>query len=141
MSLASGSAPGEAVITWYTIQGIEGTDLELTPLPTGAVMTASTERAEKEVAVIDLGFMTLTKTRVLVKHTVTVSGLEPGAEYTFRAGDSNRGLMSESRAFSVDENGGITPGNSSSDDGGFFGFLMKVVEFVLSLRTILLFFI
>ena len=141
LSLASGSAPGEAVITWYTIQGIEGTDLELTPLPTGAVMTASTERAEKEVAVIDLGFMTLTKTRVLVKHTVTVSGLEPGAEYTFRAGDSNRGLMSESRAFSVDENGGITPGNSSSDDGGFFGFLMKVVEFVLSLRTILLFFI
>lgn len=141
LSVSAGSVPGEVVITWYTIQGIEASDLELSPLPPGASVAATADRAEKELTVIDLGFMQLTKARVLLKHSVTVTGLGTGTDYTFLAGDSHRGLLSESRVFSVDENGGITNGEASTGEGGFFGFLMKVVEFVLSLRTILLFFI
>lgn len=135
-----GAAPGDVVITWHTIQGIEGSDISLTPLPAGAHISAQTALDKITVKTFDFGVTEIELPRTLLKHTVTVRGLKTGASYSFSAGDSARGLMSAEQTLSLDADGNI---RSGGDDfftrlNAFFTTLAGVLN---SLRTILLFFV
>lgn len=139
ISLKKGETLGDAVISWNTMLGIDGSDIEITPGVIGSAFDQTAERIDKPVPAVDLGFMTLDKTIPLNKHTVTVSDLEPGVKYSVKVGDNMRGLMSNTMVFHINSDGKITlfeetPGNS------FFDFLLKAYSVILytikSLTTI-----
>ena len=133
--------PGEVIIEWNTLPGIEGNDFVITPAPAGLSLSSGTERFEKDIPAIHFGFLTLYKTKSLLKHTITVSGLETGVEYSFQAGDSARGLMSKAESFSIGAGGEIHQTVKSTRL--FFEKLMVVFELIInafrSLDTILRF--
>lgn len=133
---------GEIQITWNTLPGIKGTDIDLTPAPAGTITTVATERVEKEIPAVDLGFLTLYKTISLVKHTVTVSGLKPGVDYIYSVGDNARGWMSKSANFSINSNGEIQQHAKTAD--AFFVKLIALLKQIFtafkSISTILHFF-
>jgi len=91
-----------------------------------------------------LGFVTLYKTKSLLKHTVTVSGLETGIEYTFQVGDSTRGLMSEEQTLTIDTDGTVNLKNADRENSFFVrltAFYAALIDTLRSLKTILMFFI
>ena len=140
--LSKGANPGEIQIEWHTLPGIEGSDIRLTPAPAGAVTAAPNVRVEKEIPAVDLGFLKLYKTVSLLTHTVSVSGLETGVEYTFSIGDSARGLMSSPVPFTISPNGEIHQNNQTGNE--FFTKLIAVFELIItafhSIGTIFKFF-
>jgi len=135
---------GEVIITWSTLPGIEGNDCSITPLTPGSALSCVSERFEKDIPAIDLGFVTLYKTKSLLKHTVTVSGLETGIEYTFQVGDSTRGLMSEEQTLTIDTDGTVNLKNADRENSFFVrltAFYAALIDTLRSLKTILMFFI
>lgn len=100
------NASTEASITWLTRYSVTGTDIELVPYSenpkftgkptTGKKVTAECELVGKTYPGADLGiFALMPYTKDYAKHTITLSGLEPGAKYSYRVGDAKRGWWSE----------------------------------------------
>ncbi len=142
ISLSAGTNPGEIKINWNTLMGIYGNNVELSPLSANAVITGSYERFEKKIPAIELGFTTLYKTKSLLKHTVTISGLEAGKAYSYKIGDSEKNLMSGTLEFRITKNGEIETGSTTDSRDFFTEFLdlFKVIyTFVLSFNEILKF--
>lgn len=135
-----GSAADETVITWYTIQGIEGSDIEITPLPAEARIQTDLKAVKKTVKDFDFSLMKIEIDRTLLKHTLRISGLKNGVEYTFRVGDNARGLMGGFQTLLRRANGDIEL--NRADDGNIFfknltDFFAAVIDFFKSLKTIL----
>jgi hypothetical protein len=121
ITVLKGVAQGDVVIKWNTMLGLEGTDIEITPLPAGAVITRASERIDKAVPAIDFGFFAFNRSIPLVSHTVTISGLETGIAYTFSVGDSARGLMSEDQTLTIGTDGEVRL-NSGLETGAPYTF-------------------
>lgn len=91
-------------INWFTKVGVEGTDIEIVPYENGANFTgtpttsgvqAKTERTTRQYPGIDLGvFGILNYNFFINRHTVKLTGLEPGKKYYYRVGDASRGWWS-----------------------------------------------
>lgn len=125
MTVTKGNATGEAVVSWYTIQGIQASDIELSPLPAFAEITKTVELQNKTVKVFDFGVTKIKVPRTLLKHTVTISGLETGVEYSFKAGDQSRDFISMAQTLTLASNGNIEQGEAGSDSN----FLKKLADF------------
>lgn len=100
------NAERTASITWLTKYSVTGTDIELVPYSenpkftgkptTGKKVTADCELVGKTYPGADLGiFSLLPYTKDYAKHTITLSGLEPGTKYSYRVGDAKRGWWSD----------------------------------------------
>ncbi|MDR1464093.1 MAG: metallophosphoesterase [Oscillospiraceae bacterium] len=88
-------------IGWFTKDTVTGTDLELTDAKTGksalgnVQITKTTEATERSYPGADLGiFGILPWTKYLQRHTIEISGLQPGKTYYFRVGDAACGWWS-----------------------------------------------
>lgn len=106
----------EVSITWLTKYSVTGTDIELLPYsenpaftgkPTaGENIKAYYESVDKTYPGADLGILALLPfTRDYVKHTIKLSNLEPGAKYSYRIGDAERGWWSETGTITTAEGG------------------------------------
>ena len=95
-----------ATISWITKYTVTDTDIELldysdnpqfTGRPTeGAGVSASEESVVLKYPGADLGFIGfLHYGKDYVKHTITLTGLEPGKKYSYRVGSAERGWWSE----------------------------------------------
>ncbi len=144
LKAAKGANAGEAVISWYTIQGLEGTDIKITPLPADASISARTAIDKKTVKTFDFGVAEIEVPRILLKHTLTISCLETGVAYSFIVGDSARGLMSDEQTLTIDADGDVRLNNTGSETN-FFAQLIAVYAALAgalrSLKTIFMFFI
>ena len=140
ISIAKGANKGDVIIEWHTITGINSSDIDLNPLPAGAIITQNVEKSDITVDVVDFNFMTLSKPRTVLKHTVVISGLETGQTYSFSIGDKEKGLMSETSTFKVRANGEIKT-DGIKDINDFFTklseFLKKIFEFIFSFNGII----
>lgn len=132
--------PGKAVITWHTMLGIEGCDMELSPLPAGAAVSVELKRKDLNLTAIDLGFMTFNKSKSALLHTITISGLEAGVTYHYRIGDKAKGLMSESAVFEIDESGEISHDYGTGGNRFFAGLLKFILTVITGIKSVISFF-
>lgn len=118
MTLAEDSQTG-MTITWTTKYSIEDTDIELleyseNPQFTGRATTDQRVSASNEDVVLsypgaDLGIIGLLPFgKTYVKHTIRLSGLEPGTKYSFRVGSAERGWWSDTGSFKTAGEGAFT---------------------------------
>ncbi len=95
-----------ATISWITKYSVEDTDIEIVdysenPEFTGRPTTGGNIKASHESVILsypgaDLGvFSFLPFDKDYVKHTITLTGLEPGKKYSYRVGSAERGWWSE----------------------------------------------
>lgn len=90
-------------VNWFTKYSVTGTDIEVVKADekfTGIADTENIEAVTTETTYtapgFDLGeFAILPWTHKVIKHTVTVSGLEADTDYKFLIGDFNKGFTSE----------------------------------------------
>lgn len=62
--------------------------------------------AQREYSAIDLSFIGIIKHKMSVnRHTVQITGLEPGKQYCYRVGDADRGWWSDTGVISTADNG------------------------------------
>ena len=124
MNLAEDSST-QASITWLTKYSVTGTDIELIPYSenpkftgkptTGKKVNAECELIGKTYPGADLGIFALMPfTKDYAKHTITLSGLEPGTKYSYRVGDAERGWWSEA---------GVIETAGGNDEGFTFFYL------------------
>lgn len=103
-------------ITWLTKYSVTGTDIEILPYsenpaftgkPTkGSDIEADCELIGKTYFGADLGILGLLPfTKDYAKHTLTVSGLEPGTKYSYRVGDAEKGWWSDAGVITTAEGG------------------------------------
>ncbi len=115
MSLGEDSST-EVSITWLTKYSVTGTDIEILPYSenpdftgtptTGSGIDASYESIDKAYPGADLGvFALLNFAKEYTKHTVKLSGLEPGTKYSYRVGDAKLGWWSEAGTITTAEGG------------------------------------
>lgn len=140
IKVAAGEKPGDVTISWETILGIQGCDIELSPLPAGTATTSGLERIDIKIPAVDLGFMTFEKSRPLLSHSVNLSGLETGKIYLYTIGDTGKQLVSGNASFELDESGEIKQ-NAMKGFDKFFSdlrdFILKLFEVVKSLFAVL----
>lgn len=126
----------EAYVTWYTKATVNGTDIEIYSEEDstfygkhfigvdGVAVVTATEDIERRSAVLDLGFVTLGESMNTYKrHTMKITGLEPGCTYFFRVGDSAKNWWSDTATVTTaadSENATFihvsdTMGNTASD--------------------------
>ena len=96
-------------ISWYTKFSVTGSDIEIVPYsdtpgfsgtPTTRGVTASAERLDRSYPAVDFGFAGFMDTKLpLMRHTVQVTGLEPGKRYSYRVGDAEKGWWSDAGVF------------------------------------------
>ncbi len=108
----------EVSITWLTKYSVTGTDIEIVeysenPKFTGKAtkgdgINASSETVAKSYPGADIGLVVtlMPYERDYIKHTVKLSGLEPGKKYCYRVGDASRGWWSEAGVIRTAEGGG-----------------------------------
>lgn len=137
IAITKGPTPGDIIIDWNTIYGIDGTDLILNPLPSTAVITSESSPAGKKTALLDLGFISLDKTRSLLSHRIIVSDLRTGVQYTYSIGDKEKGLMSETAAFSINKNGQIIEQGKNDFFSKIIEFFKKLISFFKKFNTVL----
>lgn len=106
----------EVSITWLTKYSVEGTDIEIVPYSenpeftgkasTGSYINASSESIDKTYFGADLGILGLLPfSKDYVKHSITLSELEPGTKYSYRVGDAELGWWSETGTITTAEGG------------------------------------
>lgn len=133
----AGINEGETVVTWYTMPGIGSTDCEIIPQPpAGFSAEGYAEAAEKSFTAADFGFIRLSKTRSLLRHSLTLKGLEKDTAYRIKLGDSEKGLMSEAYTLTIAGGGDIslTQENEKRFD---LSFISGILVFVRSVLTVL----
>lgn len=113
-------------VTWFTRWSVEGTDIEVVKAGesfTGKLTTENTEAETENETFSGYGFDfgtfgILPWTEDVIKHTVTVSGLEPDTEYAFRFGDAEKDFMCEGSYKTSPEDGSeFTFINVTDSDG------------------------
>ncbi|MCR5484620.1 MAG: metallophosphoesterase [Clostridiales bacterium] len=93
-------------INWYTKYSIYKTDIEIIPYSDDPQFTgtptkrsgikASNEWTVRKYPAVDFGiFGFMTCAKELIRHTVTLTDLEPGKKYSYRVGDSEHNWWSE----------------------------------------------
>lgn len=93
-------------IRWFTKYSVTGSDIELVPFSENPVFTGSptagtgitgkSEKVTKGFPGADFGIAGfLNYTFTLVRHSVSLTGLEPGKKYAYRVGDAARGWWSD----------------------------------------------
>ncbi len=106
----------EANITWLTKYSLTDTDIQLAPysenpdfsdkIPDGVTVTATSETVVKTYPGADLGILALLPfEKDYTKHTVKLSGLEPGTKYSYRVGNAEYGWWSEAGIITTAEGG------------------------------------
>lgn len=135
-TVTAGGKPGDAVITWHTMLGIEGCDIELNPLPAGAVISVEVKRKDLNLTAIDLGFMTFDKSKPALLHTITICGLEPGVTYHYRIGDKAKGLMAGTASFEIDDSGEISHNTATGGNRFFAGLLEFILKFISGVKSV-----
>ncbi|MBO5397055.1 MAG: metallophosphoesterase [Clostridia bacterium] len=110
-------------VSWLTKYSVTGTDITVTDKDgkeiTDCEITKNTEEASYTAPGFDAGtFAILPWTHKIIKHTVTVKGLEAGTEYKYTIGDSLKGFMSEGSVKTApDKTEGFTFIQTSQDRG------------------------
>ncbi|MBQ2841628.1 MAG: metallophosphoesterase [Clostridia bacterium] len=106
----------EASITWLTKYSLTDSDIQLVPysanpdftdeIPAGITVSATAEPIIKTYPGADLGILALLPfEKEYIKHTVKLSGLEPGEKYSYRVGNADYGWWSEAGVISTAEGG------------------------------------
>lgn len=106
----------EVSITWLTKYSVTGTDIEIIPYSENPAFTGtategsgidtSFESIYKAYPGADLGVIALLNfAKEYTKHTVKLTGLEPGTKYSYRIGDAERGWWSEAGTITTAEGG------------------------------------
>lgn len=97
----------EATVTWLTKYSLMATDIELIPYSANPVFTGeptvdsristSSETVIRSYPGADIGLLMpiIPYESEFVYHTVKLTGLEPGAKYSFRVGDAEKGWWSD----------------------------------------------
>ena len=97
----------EMSITWLTKYSLTDSDIQIVPysanpdftdeIPDGITVTATSEPIIKTYPGADIGLLLviLPFEKEYVKHTVKLSGLEPGAKYSYRVGNAEYGWWSD----------------------------------------------
>lgn len=98
----------EFYVTWYTKSTVTGSDIEIYSDKNSSFIgkhfigvdgvSAAFENVEVErtYKILDLGFVSIGENNVsLLRHTMKVSGLQPGCTYFFRVGDSSKNWWSK----------------------------------------------
>lgn len=107
-------------VNWFTKYSVTGTDIEVVKKGESFTGKADTGKNIKAVTTSEIysapgydvgAFAILPYEKEIVKHTVTVTGLEADTEYKFRIGDFEKGFTDE---------GSIT---TAPDDSGSFTFI------------------
>lgn len=101
-------------VSWFTKYSVTGTDIEIAKEGeafTGKALTEGvTATSEKQIYSapgFDVGeFSILPYEREIIKHTVTVTGLEADTDYKFTIGDFTKGFTSEGKISTAPEDGG-----------------------------------
>lgn len=103
-------------ISYYTKYSLTSTDIQIVPYSTnpdfsnGTTVNVNIDAdcevdAEREYSAIDLGFIGIISHPVYVnRHTVKLSGLEPGTKYCYRVGDATRGWWSDTGVIDTADN-------------------------------------
>ncbi len=103
-------------ISYFTKYSLTETDVQIVPYSEnpdfsrrsiGAVITTDCEvDAEREYSAIDLSFIGIISHGIKVnRHTVKITGLEPGQKYCYRVGDAERGWWSDVGVISTADKG------------------------------------
>lgn len=106
----------EASITWLSKYSLTDSDIQLVPysetpdftdeIPDGVTVTATSETVVKTYPGADLGiFSLLPFEKDYTKHTVKLSGLEPGTKYSYRVGNAEYGWWSDAGVITTAEGG------------------------------------
>ncbi len=106
----------EMSITWLTKYSLADSDIQLAPysanpdftneIPEGITVTATAEPIIKTYPGADLGILALLPfEKEYIKHTVKLSGLEPGAKYSYRVGNAEYGWWSDAGVITAAEGG------------------------------------
>lgn len=104
-------------VNWFTKYSVTGTDIEVvkadesfTGTATTQNVTAKTEETTYSAPGFDLGkYAILPWTHKVIKHTVTVTGLEAETDYKFTIGDFSKGFTTEGTITTApDEDGEFT---------------------------------
>lgn len=106
----------EANITWLTKYSLTDTDIQIAPysenpdfsdeIPDGVTVTATSETVVKSYPGADLGILALLPfEKDYTKHTVKLSGLEPGEKYSYRVGNAEYGWWSDAGVITTAEGG------------------------------------
>ncbi len=94
-------------ISWYTKDTVKGTDIELVPYsknpkftgkPTksSSIECITEENVVRESPAIDFGLIGIVSVeKVMTRHIVKLTDLEPGTRYCYRIGDAERGWWSD----------------------------------------------
>ncbi|MCR5150376.1 MAG: metallophosphoesterase [Clostridiales bacterium] len=107
-----GENDGEVTITYITKYSITDTDIELLPFSENPVFTSTPtksgniktgwEYSDRSYPGADLGIIGMFDlSKTYVKHTVTLTGLTPGASYSYRVGFAEKGWWSNSGKITV----------------------------------------
>ncbi len=121
LSVTFGEDSTSRNLSWYTKTSVTGSDIEIveyteTPtfsgesiVPSYIKVTADTQRTTRSYPGIDFGVIGIMQYEFpMNRHTVTVSGLEPGKKYLYRVGDASRGWWSETGTFVTEDGGNDT---------------------------------
>lgn len=103
-------------ISYFTKYSLTDTDVQIVPYSENpdfsrrsidAVITTDCEvDAEREYSAIDLSFIGIISHSIKVnRHTVKITGLEPGQKYCYRVGDADRGWWSDVGVISTADKG------------------------------------
>lgn len=106
----------EMSITWLTKYSLTDSDIQLAPysenpdftdeIPDGITVTATAEPIIKTYPGADLGLLALLPfEKEYIKHTVKLSGLEPGEKYSYRVGNADYGWWSDAGVITAAEGG------------------------------------
>ena len=106
----------EMSITWLTKYSLTDSDIQLAPysanpdftdeIPDGITVTATAEPIIKTYPGADLGLLALLPfEKEYIKHTVKLSGLEPGEKYSYRVGNAEYGWWSDAGIITAAEGG------------------------------------
>lgn len=138
-TVEKGAQAGDVVITWQTIQGMDGSDVLFAPIPANVSFSETFTTDKVTVKTFDFVLTQIDVERTLLTHSVTISGLEPGQTYTCRIGDSERDSMSETLSFAITASGDVEENDTGENEfwGKLLSFFTKVFEFFLSFQTIL----
>ena len=92
-------------ISYFTKYSITRSDIQIVPYSetpdfssgttVAASISSSYEKVTREYASIDLGFIGILYHKINInRHTISITGLEPGQKYCYRIGDASRGWWS-----------------------------------------------
>lgn len=105
----------EVSITWLTKYSLTDSDIQIVPysenpdftntIPEGITVTATAEPIIKTYPGADIGLLLviLPFEKEYIKHTVKLSGLEPGAKYSYRVGNAEYGWWSDAGVITAAE--------------------------------------